>query len=167
MNRLAALLLAIALAGCAGYRLGPAPPMFMKGVRSISVPTFKNETLEPRIEVLAANTVIRQFQQDGTYTIARPEQADAILAGTITKLERRAARSVRGNVLATREFILTIELAYKLTRRDTGAVLEESKVTGSTNFFVSSDIQQDERQAIPLALEQAAVRLVAELSEGW
>lgn len=167
MKRFAALLLATALAGCAGYRIGPAQPMFMKDIRTIAVPTFQNETLEPRIEVLAANAVIRQFQQDGTYAIARTEQADALLTGTILLVQRRPARSVRGNVLATREFILNVQLGYKVTRRSTGEVLDESTVTGSTNFFVSSDVQQDERQAIPLAAENAAVALVARISEGW
>ena len=38
---------------------------------------------------------------------------------------------------------------------------------GTTSFFVSNDVEQDERQAIPLAAEQAAIRLVSQISEGF
>jgi hypothetical protein len=74
---------------------------------------------------------------------------------------------VRGNVLATSEFSLTLKVVYKIKRRDTGAILDQRSVTGTTNFFVTSDIQQDERQALPLAAEDAATRLVSQISEGW
>ena len=139
----------------------------MKDVATIAVPTFENKTLEPRIEVLVTDTVIKQIQQDGTYQVRSEETADAILEGKISEMTRRPARSVRGNVLATQEFILYLTLDYKVTKRETGEVLERRRVTGSTNFFVSADLQQDERQAVSLAAEQAAIRLVSLLSEGW
>jgi hypothetical protein len=167
-RRFAALAICSALlTGCAGYRIGPIQPKFMEGIRSIAVPAFKNETLEPRIEVLFANSLIKQFQQDGTYEIASEGKADAILQGTIRKIVRRPSRSVRGNVLATREFILTVTIDYRLVRRDTDALIEQRSVSGSTSFFVTGDLQQDERQALPLAANEAAVRLVSLLSEGW
>ena len=34
----------------------------------LQYPTFKNRTLVPRIEVLVTDTVIKQLQQDGTYS---------------------------------------------------------------------------------------------------
>lgn len=160
-------LLAILLAGCAGYQLGPVKPTFMKGIESIAVPTARNDTLEPRIGVLIASTVIKQLQVDGTYRVTREPEADAILELTVARLERNSVRSVRGNVLATREFEYTMVLAYRLYRRGTGENLRSGTVRGITNFFVSDDLNQDERQAIPLAVERAAVALAAEISEGW
>jgi len=98
-----AALLSLLLTGCAGYRIGPVQPSFMEGIRSIAVPNFTNENiLEPRLEVLLANAVIKQLQQDGTYKVESSEKADAVLEGQITQVTRRAARSLRGNVLATR-----------------------------------------------------------------
>lgn len=158
---------ALLLAGCAGYHIGPVQPKFMEGVKSIAVPTFKNETLQPRVEVLVADTVIRQIQQDGTYRVTNAANADAVLEGTISQIRRRSARSVRGNVIATREFNLYVEVNYTLTRRSDSKVLVSRSIEGTTSFFVSGDVQQDERQAIPLAVEDAAVRLVSSISEGW
>ncbi len=160
-------LAALLFAGCAGYHIGPVQPKFMEGVKTIAVPTFKNNTLEPRIEVLVAGTVIRQIQQDGTYQVTSSGNADAVLEGTIIELRRRSARSVRGNVIATREFTLTLELEYKVTRRSDKKQLATGRIQGATSFFVSGDLQQDERQAIPLAVEDASVRLVSRISEGW
>lgn len=63
-------LVALLFSGCAGYKIGPIQPKFMEGIRTIAVPSFKNDTLEPRVEVALANAVIKQFQQDGTSQIA-------------------------------------------------------------------------------------------------
>ncbi|MDQ3117170.1 MAG: LPS assembly lipoprotein LptE [Verrucomicrobiota bacterium] len=161
-------LLVFSLGGCAGYHLGPIQPHALRQVHSIAVPTFENRTLAPRIAVLVTDTVIKQFQQDGTYRIASDETADAILKGEITRIYRAPARSVRGNVLATNEFNLSLRVRYTLLERGTGKTLTSPlEVAGTTSFFVGPDITSDERQALPLAAEELAIRLVSQLSEGW
>jgi hypothetical protein len=166
-------LAALLFAGCAGYKIGPVQPKFMEGIHKIAVPTFRNDTLEPRVEVPMATAVIKQFQLDGTYQIVDEKYADAILEGTLDTIERRPARSVRGNVLLTKEYTLTVRGRFKLTNKSTGLVIDERTVTGTTSFYatgsdsVSQDVNQDERQAVPLAAEDMAVQLVSQLSEGW
>jgi hypothetical protein len=162
----ALLLVAFLFEGCAGYKLGPATPNYLRNVHAIAVPTFSNNTLEPRIEVLVTNTVIKQFQQDGTFRIVNPDAADATLKAEIAAIGRAPARSVRGNVLATTEFSLTMTVKFTLLGRD-GKALTTGGASGSTTFFVGSDINTDQRQALPLAAEELARHLVSELSEGW
>ena len=162
-----AFFLAVSLGGCAGYRIGEIKPQYLKDVHSIAVPTFKNNTFIPRIEALVTNTVIKQFQQDGTFRITREAQADAILRCTITSVGRNPARSVRGNVLATTEFNLGLLVTYTLIDRDGKPLTGPTGVSGTTSFFVGSDVTTEERQALPLAAEDMAVRLVSQLSEGW
>ena len=62
---------------------------------------------------------------------------------------------------------MTLVVHYRIIRRATGEVVDERNVNGTTNFFVSGDVNTDERQAIPIAAEDAAVRMVAQISEGW
>ncbi len=162
-----AFLLAVSLSGCAGYRVGEVKPDYLKDVHSIAVPTFKNHTFLPRIEALVTNTVIKQFQQDGTFRIANEGNADAVLRCTITTVGRNPARSVRGNVLATTEFNLGLLVTYTLVGRDGKTLAGPTGVSGTTSFFVGSDVTTEERQALPLAAEDMAVRLVSQLSEGW
>lgn len=150
-----------------GYRLGPAKPAYLKQVHAIAVPMFRNNTLVPRVEALVTGTVIKQFQQDGTYRIAREDEADAILKGEVSSVGRLPARSVRGNVLATTEFNLSVSVSYKLVGRDGRVIAGPGSAGGTTSFFVGSDVSTDERQALPLAVEQLAGSLVSQLSEGW
>lgn len=166
-------LAALLFSGCAGYKIGPVKPKFMSEIRTLAVPSFKNDTLEPRVEVALATALIKQIQQDGTYQITDEAHADAIILGTLEDITRQPQRSVRGNVLATREYLLGLRCRFTVVNRATGATIDRRGAFGQTSFFVtgsdkiSSDVNQDERQAIPLAAEDMAVRYVSALSEGW
>lgn len=153
--------------GCLGYQIGPAKPAVLAHVNSLAVPIFRNDTLEPHVEALVSGIVIKQIQQDGSYQIRNTDDADAILEGTITSVTRRRSRSVRGNVDATAEFTLVLGVRYDLIDRITGHVLDTRSVQGTTNFFVGNDLQAQERQAVVLAGEDAAIRIAGYLSEGW
>ena len=117
--------------------------------------------------MLVTDTVIKQLQQDGTFQIASDGNADATLTAEIFRINRTPARSVRGNVLATTEFNLGLIVKYTLIGRDGKPLAPQEQVIGTTSFFVSTDVTTDERQALPLATEDLATRLVAQLSEGW
>jgi len=157
----------LCLSGCLGYHIGPVKPYYLRDVHAIAIPTFENKTLLPRIEVLVTDTVIKQFQQDGTFRIASEENADAILKAEVTRIERNPSRFVRGNVLATSEFTLLLHVKYSLIGKNGQVLTQPSEVIGSTSFFVGTDVTTDERQALPLATEQLATNLVSQLSEGW
>ncbi|HXX42480.1 MAG TPA: LptE family protein [Chthoniobacterales bacterium] len=162
----------VSLAGCFGYHIGPAKPYYLRDVRSIAVPTFGNDTTIPHIEVMVTDTVIKQFQQDGTFRIASNESADAILKAEVVRINRLPARSVSENVLQTSEFSLAMRVRYKLVDHSGKAIAPSAEVTGTTSFFVNydnnaADIVSDEQQALPLAAEELANHLVTQLSEGW
>ena len=70
-------------------------------------------------------------------------------------------------MLATTEFNLALSIKYSLTTRDGKAVVGPAEAVGTTSFFVTGDVTTDEQQALPLATEDLATRLVAQLSEGW
>jgi hypothetical protein len=176
---LAAALACLVLSGCLGYRIGPVKPSYLRDVHNIAIPTFENKTLLPRVEVLVTDTVIKQFQQDGTYRIVGGDKADATLKGEISRITRSPARSVVGNVLATSEFNLSMHVKWRLVGPDGKNLGPPGEVVGTTSFFVSGttgtnnnqqvigDVTTDERQALPLATEELANRLVTQLSEGW
>ena len=155
------------LGGCAGYHLGPAKPSYLTEVHSIAVPIFRNGTLVPRVEALTTSTIIKQFQQDGTYRITNEDKADATLTGEVIAVGRSPARSVRGNVLATTEFNLVLRVRWTLVGRDGKTLAGPLDAAGTTSFFVGDDVSTDERQALPLAAQELAVHLVSQLSEGW
>ncbi len=173
---LLSVLTAILCASC-GYHVGPVKPKKLEHIRRICVKNFKNETLEPRMEAMLAGAVIKQLQLDGTYQVTSEDRADAILYGSLQRIDRLPSRAVRGNVLQSSEYRLTITGNYRLVAANSGTVLDQRSVTGTTDFFVSSgssgtdlltaDSAQDERQAIPLAVEDMATRISSLVSEGW
>jgi hypothetical protein len=171
------LLALLVCTACSGYHLGPVKPTPMKNVHRVCVKNFKNDTLEPRMEVLVTNAIIKQLHLDGTYEITDESRADAILTGTLSHIGLAPARALRGNILQSTEYNLTLRTSYRLTEARTGRVLDQRAVLGTTSFFVSAaatggnlltaDSSRDERQAIPLAAEDLAVHISSLISEGW
>jgi len=166
ISALAVLAATLLLSGC-GYKLGEIRPTPMRAVRTLAVPTFKNRTFEPRLEVLFADTLVKRMQQDGTYELVADDKADAILYCTIDKIERRSIRSVMNNVLATSEFGLRVFVKYEVQDRVTGAILMEGNVQGNTTFFSGNDLQTIERQAFSNAASDLANNIMSIVSEGW
>ncbi len=154
-----------ALSGC--YTLGDARPSMMRGITTLSVPVSKNETLEPNVEGMLADTIVKAIQTDGTYSINYSNRADAIVYTTLHSIKRRPARSVRGNVLATSEYELNTTIYYIVVEQAGGRELMSGQVIGRTSFFVAADLQTAEIQALPLAFSDAAVKLTSRLSEGF
>jgi Lipopolysaccharide-assembly len=165
--------LSLVVGGCAGYHVGPIKPTPMKSVQRIAVSNFKNDTLEPRIEVMLANAAIKQLHQDGTYKITSEQDADAIVQGTIERIDRTPARSAKTDFFQTSEYTLAVIVKFQAIEKRTGQVLMTRELTGNSSFFVggrdlrTADVNRDERQAIPQAAEDVAVQLVSALSEGW
>ena len=153
------------LSGC--YTLGDARPAMMRGISTMAVPVSKNLTLEPNVEALLADTITKQLQTDGTYSINYSDRSDAVLSTTLTEVRRAPARSLRGNVIATSEYVLFTTVQYDLVESSTGRSLMSGNVTGQTSFFVTADLQTYEQQALPLAFADTANKLASRLSEGF
>lgn len=154
--------------GCSGYKLGSIKPSAMSHVETLAIPTFKNDTLRPRVQVLTTNEVIKQLQRDGTYQIADPARGgDAILHGTITNVERRQLRGSRTDVLRTTEIEIKVIIDFVLEDAESGAELDHGTVTGRTSVYLDPNFQLSERQAVQLAAENAAKSLASRISEGY
>jgi len=166
---LATLLPAFLLAGCAGYSLGPVKPSYLKNIKTLSIPVARSEDLAPHVEVLLTSTIIKEFQRDGTFRIAPSGAGDATLRITLEAIQLTPVRSVPGNVLQASEFVMSLKIRYELREGagERGRVLDGGHISGEASFFVSTDLQQDQRQAFPRAAEQAAQHMVSQLSEGF
>lgn len=163
-----ATLLGILVSSCAGYKLGNIPPSEMEGVKTIYVPMVLNDTLEPQLEAMVTNAILRRFETDGTYRHTRSRKADAILEVKVTEFERDPLRSARSNTIVTEEYRITIRAKASLTNLRTGTrVFKDLEVEGDTDFFVNNNLQEGERQAVPLAADKLAYNLVKHCTEGW
>lgn len=169
MNKLAFLLAPLALSlmtSCAGYQLGASKPKQLAGVTKLAVPTFKNDTLEPRFEVLVTNAVIKKLQADGAYQIVPREEADAVLVASIDDIQRSQFRSVRTNTLRSSELLMRLLIKYEV--KDTAGVnLLRGQVQAQSNIVLDPSVQITERQGLADAAERLSIALASQISEGW
>ena len=156
------------LVSCAGYQLGGIKPASLARVKSIAVPMFANATLHPRAEAVATSAVANAFVQDGTFRIARVDQADAVLEGKLSSIRYNAIRGSRRDTLHPEELANTVTLTWSLCdAKDRTKILASGTSTGSSELFVASNLQTARNNALPEALERAGHALVSRLANGY
>jgi hypothetical protein len=161
-------LVTLAFDGCAGYRVGNTSGRDLQGVRSIYVPVARNTSLQPDLQMTVTNAIIRRFNSDGTLTVNQTVNADSELDVTITSIQKTPVRSSQTDILITAQYQLTIQATATYVNRKLGRkMFENFPVVGSTTFFTQSDIQEGERQALPLAAEDLADNTVKLITDGW
>ena len=156
------------LSGCAGYRVGNTSGRDLQGVRSVYVPVARNTSLEPDLQMTVTNAIVRRFNDDGTLSVSQNGAADSELDITITNVQHTAVRSSTTDILITAQYQLTIQATATYVNRRLGRkIFENYAVTGSTTYFTQSNIQEGERQALPLAAQDLANNTVKLVTEGW
>jgi len=161
------IIILIGMSSCVGYKLGNNKPAHLQKVNSVTVPIFKNETLEPRLQTLVTNATIKALQQTGAYRISKPAHSDATLFATIKNISRRQLRSTRENVLKTKEIEIIIEVIISLEENLTGKILDKGSIIGRSTSYLDSNFQLTKRQAIQLAANDLAKKISARISEGF
>ncbi len=158
----------VALVSCAGYQLGGVKPAALERIETVAVPMFGNETLHPRAEALATSAVANAFVRDGTYQIKRVGEADAVLEGKVDSISYSTIRGSRYDTLLPEELSNVVVLRWTLRDgKDPTKILASGQSSGSSQLFVSSNLQSARNNALPEALGRAAVALVSRLSNGY
>lgn len=167
MKTLCLLALSLVLSSCAGYHLGGQKPAHLAGITKLAVPTFENQTLEPRLSSVVTNSLIKQIQMDGSYQIVSKENAEAILEGTITRVTRSQFRSVRRNVLRTSQLQMNLTASYVIRDTASGRPLHTGNSTGLSYVILDSNVQNSETQALDDAAMRLSNNIANDISEGW
>lgn len=159
---------AFLLASCAGYHLGNSKPASLQNVKTIAVPMFGNSTLQIRAEALATSAVASAFVQDGTYRVGDRDHCDAVLEGNVHTITYRPLRGARLDTLEPVEMANTVSLHWTLRdARDPTKVLASGSSSGSSQLFVSNNLQTAKNNALPEALQRAGTALVSQLANGY
>lgn len=161
-------MLAATLASCAGYHLGGTKPKALEGVRHITVPMFSNATMHPRAEAIATSAVADAITADGTYRLSGPDQADAILEGTVRRIDYSMIRATRLDTLRPEELANTAVIDWTLRdARNPTKVLASGSSLGNSQLFVTANLQTARNNALPEALARAAEALASSLANGF
>ncbi len=158
-------ILALMLAGCAGYHLGPTNGM-PAGSRSVRTQPFANRTREPRVTEYVAISMRKLLQQDGTFRLQTSGSPDILVSGEITRFSRTGLSYEPNDVLTPQEYTLILVAHVVAVDVNSGKTLLNRDVSGSTYIFVGNDQSSAERQAIPLLADSVARNTVSLLADG-
>jgi hypothetical protein len=158
-------ILALLLAGCASYQLGPTNGM-AAGEKSIQVMPFVNSTMEPRLGDEVTQQMRKQLQRDATFKLASRGDADIVVTGEITRYQRFEMSFAPNDILTVRDFRLMITAQVTARDRISGKVLLDQPVSGNTLLRVGSDLTSAERQALPLLAADLAYNTTVLLVDG-
>ena len=159
--------LVLTLTSCVGYRLGNNKPNKFKDIKSLSVPIIGSDVIQPKLQSILTNSIIRSIQEQGSYQIRREKNSDASLIAKIKKIDRKQLRANRENVLETTEMEFSIDLEYKIINNNTGEIIGKGIATGKSTSYLNTNFQLTESRSLRSAAEKVAISLTSKLSEGY
>ncbi len=159
--------LLVSLTGCAGYQLGGQKPAHLTNVTKLAIPTFENQTLEPRLGSLVTNAIIKQIQNSGGYEIVSLADAEAVLDGKVINVDRSQFRSDRRNVLRTSQLLMTLRTEYIIKDAGSGSTIHRGRTSADSYTILDSNVQNSEAQALEDAAQRLAANVAADITEGW
>jgi hypothetical protein len=159
-------LVALLLAGCAGYKLGPVNGA-TAGAKSIEVQPFKNRTLEPRLGDAITQSLRERLQTDGTYHLTtRGGSGDIVVVGEVRNYTRQGLGFLNADVSTPENFRLDVVVHVTARDRLSGKTILDKNVKGHTLVHIGSDLASAEREALPLLAEDLAMNISEMLTEG-
>lgn len=164
MRSLLLAILAAALAGCAGYHLGPLTGE-PAGSRSVEIRPFANRTIEPRLIEALSLQLRKAVQRDGTFRLETQGHGDIVMSGEIFRFDRNELAYQPHDAITPRDYYLTLSAHVTAIDLNTGKTNFSRVVTGRTTIRIGNDLSSVERQAIPLLAEDLARNAISQLAD--
>ena len=158
-------LIAIVLAGCASYHLGPADGA-VAGDKSIEVLPFNNQTLQPRLGDAITQSLRERLQIDGTYHLATAGQGDVVVTGVVRQYERQGLGYLNTDAVTPDNFRIGITVHVVARERASGKLLLDKDVKGHTLVHIGADLASAELQALPLLADDLSENIIEQLTDG-
>ena len=157
-----AILPAVVLAaGCAAYSWRPSVP---ERLRTVAVPTMRNNSDITELGNIATREILREFQREGTMKIARTGDAAIEIQGTVLRADAGVNSYARSSSWRNMEYALDGEFEISVVDKINGKVLIEAKhYKAHTTFLSSSDILTTKRDAAGRLAEDLARQVVDDI----
>ena len=169
MAPLSAVLL-LFLSGC-GYHTAGHAVQLPEAVKTIAIPSFKNETLTYRIEQMLTASVVREFTTRTHYRILNEnsEDADATLRGTVlsTVASPLTYDTATGRAASV---LVVVSMKVVLADRDGKVLYQNPAYLFREQYEVSQDLQsffEEDSPAFRRLSQDFARTLVSNVLEGF
>jgi outer membrane lipopolysaccharide assembly protein LptE/RlpB len=168
--RVAALLIALTMAGC-GYHVAGRAANLPSEWKTIAVPAFKNDTASYRIEQRVTEAVIRQFIERTKYRIVQDtESADAVLHGEVLTIETNPVlfNATTGQVTT---MLVAVHIKVLLVDNKTQKpVYQNNDMVFRDEYQISTDVQsffEEQSPALGRMSRDMAAQIVSNIVESF
>ena len=145
-------------AGCRAYVWTSSVPA---DLRTVAVPTFRNESDVTELGNVVARQVLREFQREGTFRIAAREDCAIEIQGVLKDASQHTVAYERKTGLRTREHSLSVVAEVSFVNRKTGQVLVDNRrYRARTTFLANDDVLTAQRDASGRIAEDLARQIV-------
>jgi len=119
------------LTGC-GYQMVGKETHVPPGLNSLAIPTFKNQTFEPGIEVPFTQGFLKEFINDRRVKVVDRTGADSILEGIVKSFNIYSVSYDKAGFVTEYQINVVLDLTLK---KGTGEVLWEEKDFSETRWY--------------------------------
>ncbi len=148
----------LGVAGCASYRWTSGVP---KEMRTVCVPTFRNETDVTELGTVAARQILREFQREGTFRVARADDAAVEVQGVLKSEKSEYVGGDRRTGMRYGVHSLTVKAVVSVIDRRNGKVLVNNREYVATAPFTTGvDSATHKRDASGRVAEDLATKVV-------
>lgn len=137
-------------------------------IRTVRIPVFQNETLEPILEEELTTALTERFVRDNQLRVVQ-EDADAVLEGTITGYEDRVFGFDAQQKADEYLVVITVDLALR-DRVKNKELWREENLRGVASYFPGTSDQNTpgtEAEAKRAAIAQIVDLTLSRTFEGW
>lgn len=132
-----------------------------EGVRTVSVPTFRNESDVMELGALASRQILREFQREGTFRIASEGDAALEIQGIVKSVKEgiNAYDRRTGNNFASYDFTAIAEVSV-IDKRMRKVLVDNRRYTARALFTAEQDLATAKRNASGRLMEDLAQQVV-------
>jgi len=154
------------VAGCRAYTWTSPVPAEM---RTVAVPTFRNESSVTEMGSVLKRQILREFQREGTMKIAAVGDSAYEVQGVVTSSGSTSAAYETRKIVRNHEFRLKVRARVSVIDKTTGAVVIGDRLyEADTTYLTSADRLTAERDASGRVAEALARQIVDDVvSRNW
>jgi len=155
-------LTSIVVAGCSSYQWRPT---VAEGFRTVSVPTFRNESNVQALGSTMATQLLREFQREGTFKIRRVGDAALEVQGIVKSCGSGAGGYDRRSGLRLTSYNFRARVVVSVVDKRNGRVLIDNKVYHpETTFTANQDLTTAQRDSAGRLAEDLARQVVDDVA---
>ena len=132
-----------------------------KEMRTVSVPTFRNESDLQEAGAVASRQLLREFQREGTFALRDSDDGALQIQGTVVSAGSSVKAYDRRHGLRIGSSDMNVEAVVSVVDKRRGRVLVDGRrYVATTTFASGGDSTTAERDAVGRAMDDLARQIV-------